>query len=113
MEVPNGTVIAVNGPWGSGKSSLINLVRWYLSGKGDHLRVVDFKCWWFRGEEALTLAFFHELYAALNLSLTRRTKKVLLKLGQYINIAGVTLNAAGVVGADKVASSLGKFHHSG
>ena len=109
MEVPNGTVVAVNGSWGSGKSSLINLIRWYLSGKGDYLRVVDFKCWWFRGEEALTLAFFRELYSALNLSLTRRTKKVLLKLGQYINTAGVTLNAAGVVGADKVASSLGKF----
>ena len=109
MEVPNGTVIAVNGPWGSGKSSLINLVRWYLSGKGDHLRVVNFKCWWFRGEEALTLAFFQELYSALNPSLTRRTKKVLSKLGQYISVAGVTLNAAGIVGADKIASSIGQF----
>ena len=109
MEMPNGTVIAVNGPWGSGKSSLINLVRWHLRGKENRLSTVDFRCWWFRGEEALTLAFFQELYSAMNPSLTRRTKKVLSKLGQYISVAGVTLNAAGVIGADKIASSFGKF----
>ena len=30
MKSPEGTVIAINGPWGSGKSSLINLVRHHL-----------------------------------------------------------------------------------
>ena len=27
MEEPEGTVISINGPWGSGKSSVVNLVR--------------------------------------------------------------------------------------
>jgi len=109
MEIPDGTVIAVNGPWGSGKSSLINLVRWHLRGKEDRLKIVDFRCWWFRGEEALTLAFFQELYSALNPSLKRKTKKALWKLGRYLSAAGTMLNASGIVGADKIASSFGKL----
>lgn len=111
MEIPDGTVIAVNGPWGSGKSSLINLIRWHLSGesKEDRLKIVDFRCWWFRGEEALTLAFFQELYSALNPSLKKRTKKALWKLGRYLSAAGTMLNASGMVGADKIADSFGKL----
>jgi predicted KAP-like P-loop ATPase len=30
MATPDGTVIAVNGPWGSGKSSAINLIQHHL-----------------------------------------------------------------------------------
>src|SRR5699024_9509797 len=30
MNAPEGTVIALNGPWGSGKSSTVNLVRHHL-----------------------------------------------------------------------------------
>jgi predicted KAP-like P-loop ATPase len=31
MPAPNGVVIAVNGPWGSGKSSALNLVLFHLT----------------------------------------------------------------------------------
>ena len=110
MKSPEGTVIAINGQWGSGKSSLINLIRKqsHLSDatkKGD-LKIVDFKCWWFRGEEALTIAFFRKLYSAMKPSLTWKTKialKIALsKLGQYLSLVDVGI-------AGKIISIIGKF----
>jgi len=108
MTKPEGTVIAINGPWGSGKSSLINLVRHHLdeSPKKGDLKIVDFKCWWFRGEEALTIAFFRELYSAMKPTLTWKTKitlKIALsELGWYLSLVNV-----GITG--KVISTIGKI----
>ena len=62
IKKPVGTTIALNGPWGSGKSSAVNLIRRQLEAVNDHkLTVTDFKCWWYRGEEALALAFLQNL----------------------------------------------------
>lgn len=60
IKAPEGTVIALNGLWGSGKSSAVNLVLHHLKDvtENGELAVVNFACWWFRGEEALALAFF-------------------------------------------------------
>lgn len=107
MEKPEGTVIAVNGPWGSGKSSVVNLVRHHLRNGTENgcLKIVDFKCWWFRGEEALTLAFFRELSAALNRSVGQEAMESLSRLGtQILGIAGPMLNAVGATGADNLTT---------
>ena len=112
MEKPEGTVIAVNGPWGSGKSSVVNLARHHLRNgtENDCLAIVDFKCWWFRGEEALTLAFFRELSAALNRSDSQKAREFLPQLGaQVIGITGSLLSVAGLAGADKAASLIGQL----
>ena len=108
MTRPEGTVIAINGPWGSGKSSFINLVRHHLDEslkKGD-LKIVDFKCWWFSGSEALTIAYFRELYSAMKPSLTWKTKiplKIALsKLGRYLSLVNVGI-------AGKIISTIGKI----
>ncbi len=54
---PVGTTIALNGAWGSGKSSAVNLIRGELEEAEDEKLVISvFKCWWYRGEEALALA---------------------------------------------------------
>ena len=114
MTKPEGTVIAINGQWGSGKSSLINLVRHHLdnSSKTDDLKIVDFKCWWFRGEEALTIAFFRELYSAMESS-KKVTKRAISKLGAQLLIkasppAGAMTNLF-MPGAGSVASKSMKF----
>src|SRR5208283_3602367 len=67
MASPEGAVIALNGPWGSGKSSAVNLVLYHLKEaiEANEIVIINFACWWFRGEEALALAFFRELYAGL------------------------------------------------
>jgi hypothetical protein len=92
IKAPEGTVIALNGPWGSGKSSAVNLILHHLKDAiaTDEIAVVNFACWWFRGEEALALAFFRELYAGLGPSLGDRFKKVLPKIGAQLLRAGLS-----------------------
>ncbi|AWM00047.1 KAP family P-loop NTPase fold protein [Bradyrhizobium amphicarpaeae] len=109
---PEGTVIALNGPWGSGKSSAVNLILHHLKDateKGE-LVVVNFACWWFRGEEALALAFFRELYAGIGPTLGDKFKKALPKIGARLLKAGSIVSAgsdlAGVTaGVGSLASS--------
>ena len=105
-----GTVIAINGPWGSGKSSVINLVKHYLKkdGKPDQLQILDFKCWWFRGEEALVLEFFHQLYRALP-ARSRKAKKAVSRFGSILlrnlgPLAGAATNYV-VPGTGEIVSS--------
>ncbi len=90
LAAPEGTVIALNGPWGSGKSSAVNLVLHHLKDAIDanEIAVINFACWWFRGEEELALAFFRELYAGLGATLGDRFKRVLPKIGARLLRAG-------------------------
>jgi predicted KAP-like P-loop ATPase len=111
IKAPEGTVIALNGPWGSGKSSAVNLILHHLKDAiaADEIVVVNFACWWFRGEEALALAFFRELYAGLGPSLGERFKRVLPKIGAQLLRSGAVVGAgadlAGYKGAGKAAEA--------
>ncbi|WP_422358271.1 KAP family P-loop NTPase fold protein [Qipengyuania flava] len=112
MRSPHGVVIALNGPWGSGKSSAINLLKHHLSDAttADEIEVVDFNPWWFRGEEALVLAFFRELYSVTKQSLGDKAKKLLPKIGARLLTAGGAVapvaDAAGASGAGAIASGV-------
>jgi len=102
IKAPEGTVVALNGPWGSGKSSAANLILHHLQDaiEKDEIAVINFACWWFRGEEALALAFFRELYAGLGPTLGERFKKVLPKIGARLLRAGsVVSSGADLAGA--------------
>ena len=94
IQSPIGVTIALNGPWGSGKSCAVNLIRHYLKKDIDEgkLELIDFKCWWFRGEEALTLAFLQELHVSLQKSLIDEAKELIPRLGKRL------LQASSVVG---------------
>lgn len=96
MASPIGTTIAINGKWGSGKSSVVNLIQHYLKPAvaNDKLAVIDFKCWWFRGEEALTLAFLQELNTELDKSLGQKVKELVPKLGKALLRTGPIVGAA-------------------
>lgn len=92
---PVGTTIAVTGPWGSGKSSAVNLIRAeLLDQKDDNLSVFDFKCWWYRGEEAIALAFLQELNSALKSSLGDKVKGLVPEIGRHMLQAGPVLGSA-------------------
>jgi len=102
IKQPNGTVIALNGVWGSGKSSTVNLVlkRLRTAAPSPSLKIISFSSWWFRGEEALAVAFFRELYAGTAPSLTRRAKKLLPKVGARLLKAGAAVSSTmGLPGA--------------
>ncbi len=92
---PIGTTIALNGPWGSGKSSVVNLIRSFLdNAKDDRLIITEFKCWWYRGEEALALAFLQNLNAVLRTTLKDRVKDLVPKMGRGLLQAGPILGSA-------------------
>lgn len=65
-DASKGHVVAVMGPWGSGKTSLVNLVRHELA-KEPSIPVLDFNPWMFSGTEQLVDSFFRELSAQLHL----------------------------------------------
>jgi predicted KAP-like P-loop ATPase len=95
IDKPIGTTIALNGAWGSGKSSIVNLIRTELSNSGNEKLVVsDFKCWWFRGEEALALAFLQSLDGILRSSLGNKVKNLIPRISKRLLQAGPTLGAA-------------------
>ena len=96
IESPIGATIAINGPWGSGKSSAVNLVRHHLKSDVENgkLELIDFRCWWFRGEEALTLAFLQELNASLQKNLSEKAKELIPRLGKTLLQAGPVVGSA-------------------
>jgi KAP family P-loop domain. len=59
-------VIALNGDWGTGKSSIKNLVVEHLT-KRDMTKVIEFNPWNFSGEKELAGGFFHDLGLALGI----------------------------------------------
>jgi predicted KAP-like P-loop ATPase len=102
MERPEGMVVAINGPWGSGKSSVINLIKQHLQPNvnADKLSIVTFNPWWFKGEDALTLGFFSALQQAMKPSLSKKSKKSLPKIGaSLLRLASSIAPAADAAGA--------------
>lgn len=59
LDASEGLVVAVLGPWGSGKTSFINLARDGFAAAG--VRVLNFNPWMFSGAEQLMDSFFVEL----------------------------------------------------
>ncbi|MCH8827522.1 MAG: AAA family ATPase [Chloroflexi bacterium] len=70
MTPPEGLVIAVYAPWGSGKSTLINFVASYLREEPPENQpiIVTFNPWWFSGQENLRTRFFEQLLQTLDKS---------------------------------------------
>jgi hypothetical protein len=66
LDASDGYVLAVTGAWGSGKTSLVNLVKHELENDSP-VPIVDFNPWMFSGAEQLVEAFFTELSAQLKL----------------------------------------------
>lgn len=65
LDASEGVVVGVLGPWGSGKTSFLNLVRLELTDAG--VTVIDFNPWMFSGVEQLVHLFFTELVVQLRL----------------------------------------------
>jgi len=58
-------VLALYGPWGSGKSSIKNMVLESLAGKENGPSVVEFNPWHWSGQNQLAEAFFQEIGLAI------------------------------------------------
>ena len=90
---PYGSVVAVWGPWGSGKSSAINLVRHHL--RNSKIDIINFPAWVYRNEDTLTAGFFKELYAGLSPVLSKQKQAATALRMIAANLVGVG-NLAGI-----------------
>lgn len=83
---PNGLVLGISGNWGSGKSSLANLIELHLGAAvaNDELTTLRFNPWWLRAKDDLTLAFLQELYAGFGPHVSERLKGALVDFGKRL-----------------------------
>lgn len=65
LDSSEGIVVGVLGPWGSGKTSFVNLARLRLAELG--IPTLEFNPWMFSGAEQLVESFFVELSAQLKM----------------------------------------------
>ena len=111
-----GLVAALVGPWGQGKSSVLNMVKEQL--EGDHARtVLMFNPWMFAGQSQLISAFFEQVAGQLRLKgkAERALADRLIGYGQalsplvFVPVAGAWLGRVGAVAtAIGAARSAGK-----
>jgi predicted KAP-like P-loop ATPase len=98
-------VIALYGPWGSGKTSVKNMVLDYLRGSvKDSPEIVEFNPWQWAGQEQLANAFFEEIGKVLGRRTTRKTKQIAKKWKLYG--AGLHLTAYVATGFRNALSGL-------
>ena len=68
-------VLAIYGPWGDGKTTVLNFIRKFLS-EDPSVVYVTFNPWRLEGEDALLRGFFSTLADALDARLTSTTQKI-------------------------------------
>jgi predicted KAP-like P-loop ATPase len=87
LELPKGAslVIGVHGPWGDGKTTVLNFLRAELAASPATVSV-DFNPWRFTDESAMLAGFFHVLAGQIRATLSTRSEVVagwLETIGRY------------------------------
>ncbi len=65
-EYPDGFVIGIEGNWGSGKTTFINLVREYIEKTNRQFKIIEFNPWLHSSHENLIAAYFKFLSTEAN-----------------------------------------------
>lgn len=90
--------LAIYGPWGTGKSSVKNLILERLKACGTPPTVVEFNPWAWSGQDQLLTAFFNEIAAAISSSTSAGPNSQALatkwrRYGAHLALGGTTLGA--------------------
>lgn len=82
--LPSGAnmVIGLHGPWGEGKTSVLNFIRETLKGD-DGPAVVSFNPWRFSDEAGILTGFFETIATAINARLATKREDVCKTIAQY------------------------------
>lgn len=91
MPGPEPFVFGLSGPWGSGKTSLLNMVEHELRASGGKVVVFRFNPWWFSGSDALLVSFLHDFAKVLGAEIKGAASK---KLAKYLSVFGHLLKPA-------------------
>ncbi len=95
-ELPEGAglVVGIHGPWGDGKTTVLNTLRGDL--ESDGMTVVrDFNHWRLTDEESMLRGFFNMLAEAFGESLSTRFERAKGGIGKWINRARWVTRPAG------------------
>jgi predicted KAP-like P-loop ATPase len=87
LDASEGVVVGVLGPWGSGKTSFVNIARPEF--ERNSVQILEFNPWMFSGAEQLVESFFIELAAQL------RIRPGLADLGQDLADYGESFSGMG------------------
>lgn len=97
-EIHQSAVIALNAPWGAGKSSFLNLLEEQLKtvregdGGGEDLPIiVRFNPWYYESVEQLAEMYFAELAAGIGKS---GSKKLVASIGKVLHTVGQVVSCA-------------------
>ena len=103
IPVDHGFTAAIIGEWGSGKSSVLNMVTEAVKAEGDAAIVLNFNPWLFGNANDLVARFFRELGAQLGKGGSEKVKAVvgaLIELGRGLSplvpVPGVSIAAHAV-----------------
>jgi predicted KAP-like P-loop ATPase len=114
-----GIVLAVNGPWGSGKTSAVNMIVEALGAlaterpEGGEILPIRFNPWWFSEQEDLVKAFFGELSAGFDKKLSEKVGEGFRKVARRIAssrdlvVAGLGLVPGGSLVKDVAGAAIG------
>lgn len=106
-------VISLSGEWGSGKSSVINLMKEYLSEKRNKPTVLEFNPWVFSGEGNLNSHFFNEIAKELEIkNESARDKEIAQKLRLYIKILDLVPSSISTDSTKNILTILGTLGFS-
>lgn len=104
----DGLVLALYGPWGAGKSTVLSYVRHFLEHRPETEQpiIVTFNPWWFSGQENLARAFLGQLQAVLPAK-SEKFKKLGGLLGDFAEGVGGLIDLSGMTGG--AGSKIGKL----
>lgn len=85
LDASEGVVVGVLGPWGSGKSSFINLMKEGFDAPPT-LTVIDFNPWMFSGTQQLVDVFFREIASELRLQNQSKFSAIADSLDEYSDV---------------------------
>ena len=104
-------VVGVYGPWGDGKTTVLNLIRADLS-SNDAIIVRDFNPWRLSDEEAILRGFFSVLAEAIDVSLSTTAERATMGAAKWVNRVRWITKPAGLISksAETVDDLLAKFY---
>jgi hypothetical protein len=102
---PSSLVIAIYGPWGGGKTSVLNLLAHELGRHADII-LVRFNPWLFESSTELVTSFFKTLAAAVGAKLSTKREEIGRLLGQYGSVLTVGAGVVSVGGIKELGESL-------
>ncbi|MCL4743704.1 MAG: KAP family NTPase, partial [Phycisphaerales bacterium] len=108
--MPKGTsmVVGIHGPWGDGKTTVLNMLQADLEADGE-TATVEFNPWRFTDEPSMLAGFFRVLAGVIRAKLTTPSEAVagwIEKIGRYASVVDTRLGRAGEVAEAHAEASL-------